>query len=817
MDVEKLKKKRAVLRSNATKLMNKMLDTEVPVVELKAKLNMLNDLEPEINILNERILDMMLDDLDNEKECEDENYRCHIITEEVHKCRIIIEQKISICSLQTQRISNEDGHSGTVKSDGSGKINNFKLPRLTLEKFDLAPGNFLSFWSQFERIHSSEDLDKTTKFMYLRMSLLGSAKILMDTYPNTAANYDKAVDHLKNRYGRDELIVHAIYKELLALVRSRPSLSKLNDVISAKIRSLESFGFNSERTALLVPLIEECLPEETLILWERRESKSNENKLDELMKFLSKEAETYERIQNCKVESSPSKSTAAALVAVPQQKSKSEQSRPVTCVFCSESHFSQNCKKGLSIEEKQKIVSNQKLCFACLRPGHCRFQCRKYVKCSKCNQKHYDIMCVPRTPTTAVKETPTLVACADKPMVIMQTLVCYVHTGQLIRVLLDSASHRSYITKRLVQIIKPNLIGQDTFKHMLFGGQISSEIAHNLYEIELISLGGNKRFKMKVLDQEQICGTIDTVNCEMIEEINQLGIILAEDGVNRPVDILIGADTIGSFITGMKLINETLIAYETVLGWCLLGTSSMSTTTMTNFICSLVSHPESLWDLDALGIEKPNVTHDSNELAIYSFEQNIEFIENRYYVAIPWSEGHPTLPTNKGLAETRLNSVLKRLVKNNLYDLYDNVFNQWQEDGIIEKVNNNKDIGHFLSHRPVVKEGKTTKIRPVFDASAKCINGVSLNECIETGPNLISELMPLLLRFRLYEIGVIGDIKQAFLMIGLGNESDKEMLKFFWYRNGEIITFRHCRVVFGLVGAAHFPKSRNLCDYERQL
>ena len=45
---------------------------------------------------------------------------------------------------------------------------------------------------------------------------------------------------------------------------------------------------------------------------------------------------------------------------------------------------------------------------------------------------------------------------------------------------------------------------------------------------------------------------------------------------------------------------------------------------------------------------------------------------------------------------------------------------------------------HYLMHRPIVKEDReTTKIRPIFNASASG-SGPSLNDCLHTGPNLLS-------------------------------------------------------------------------------
>ena len=59
----------------------------------------------------------------------------------------------------------------------------------------------------------------------------------------------------------------------------------------------------------------------------------------------------------------------------------------------------------------------------------------------------------------------------------------------------------------------------------------------------------------------------------------------------------------------------------------------------------------------------------------------------------------------------------------------------------------------------------TTKIRPVLDASTKGVNGYSLNDCVEEGPNLIPNLVEVLLRFRRWKYGLTADISKAFLQI----------------------------------------------------
>ncbi|GFO10311.1 pro-pol polyprotein [Plakobranchus ocellatus] len=97
-----------------------------------------------------------------------------------------------------------------------------------------------------------------------------------------------------------------------------------------------------------------------------------------------------------------------------------------------------------------------------------------------------------------------------------------------------------------------------------------------------------------------------------------------------------------------------------------------------------------------------------------------------------------------------------------------------EESGIIKEVKEELPLSgpvFYLPHKPVVREdSKTTKVRPVFDASAKGHNGVSLNDCLEAGPNLLPNLLEVLTRFRRWKVAVIADIKKAFLQIKVKKE-----------------------------------------------
>ena len=125
--------------------------------------------------------------------------------------------------------------------------------------------------------------------------------------------------------------------------------------------------------------------------------------------------------------------------------------------------------------------------------------------------------------------------------------------------------------------------------------------------------------------------------------------------------------------------------------------------------------------------------------------------------------------------------------------------NPAEEDEIKES-----ETVHYLPHHAVVRSDReTTKLRIVYDGSAKPpTRSHSLTDCLETGPNCTPQLFDMLRKFRWQRVGVTADIEKAFLMIGI-KEIDRDMLRFLWFKepndlNSELVHYRFARLVFGL-------------------
>ena len=69
----------------------------------------------------------------------------------------------------------------------------------------------------------------------------------------------------------------------------------------------------------------------------------------------------------------------------------------------------------------------------------------------------------------------------------------------------------------------------------------------------------------------------------------------------------------------------------------------------------------------------------------------------------------------------------------------------------------------YLPVHGVVKESSTTtKLRAVFDASAKSSSSVSLNEQLLVGPTVHSTLIDVLIHFRSHHIALTTDVSRMY-------------------------------------------------------
>lgn len=92
---------------------------------------------------------------------------------------------------------------------------------------------------------------------------------------------------------------------------------------------------------------------------------------------------------------------------------------------------------------------------------------------------------------------------------------------------------------------------------------------------------------------------------------------------------------------------------------------------------------------------------------------------------------------------------------------------------------------HVIPHHAVLRESSTTtKLRTVYDASAKTSNGFSLNNRMHIGPTLLEELWAVLIRWRMKKVALTGDMEKMYRQFWVHPE-DTKYLQILWRKNPE--------------------------------
>ena len=103
-------------------------------------------------------------------------------------------------------------------------------------------------------------------------------------------------------------------------------------------------------------------------------------------------------------------------------------------------------------------------------------------------------------------------------------------------------------------------------------------------------------------------------------------------------------------------------------------------------------------------------------------------------------------------------------------------------------------IWYLPTHR-VENPNKPGNVRGVANA-ASMFKGVSLNNALLTGPDLLANLLGIILRFRKDPVGALADIEGMFMQIAI-REEDQSALRFLWLEDGIVRQYQYFRLIFG--------------------
>ena len=296
-------------------------ETELIENELERCAELKMDADEILHALNEQIAKNEREDdttlLEETKLMENEK-----VQQELEKLKVEIECK----RLEITKLKNEDEMKRNAKQ--------VRLPKIELPKFSGNITAWPAFWDSYcSTIHNNDALSKIDKFKYLTSCLEDEAKDTLKGFTLTEAQYDIAVEHLKERYDDREFIIHRHYETLSELPRSKNTTEELRQMfntLETRIRSLESLGEHVENKQI-VALVKSKFPAEfNLKLEETRDGEWNVATLRKTIHKLIVAREKAGEISQSMEDGSYGYSTEGLL----------SKDMKIRCAFCNKGHWS---------------------------------------------------------------------------------------------------------------------------------------------------------------------------------------------------------------------------------------------------------------------------------------------------------------------------------------------------------------------------------------------------------------------------------------------------------------------------------------------
>ncbi|XP_062533722.1 uncharacterized protein LOC134202737 [Armigeres subalbatus] len=280
-------------------------------------------------------------------------------------------------------------------------------------------------------------------------------------------------------------------------------------------------------------------------------------------------------------------------------------------------------------------------------------------------------------------------------------------------------------------------------------------------------------------------------------------------------------------------IKREPVAVKTRLGWCIYGGSAdYSQMASINYhACGCVAD-QTLHDLvkdffttDEVGT-KPlaPLVSDEEKRAQRILEESTVRVGDHFETGLLWKFDHIELPESYNMALRRLECLERRMNRNpELKQALQQQLEDYQQKGYAHRATKeelaNGDMRRvwYLPLGAVVNPRKPGKVRMIWDARA-AVNGISLNSVLLKGPDQLTSLPGVLLRFRQFNVGVSSDIKEMFHQIYIRKE-DRHSQRFLWRNDPSDVPEVYFMNVatFGSTcspAAAQYVKNKNAKDYQ---
>ncbi|XP_055604679.1 uncharacterized protein LOC129752915 [Uranotaenia lowii] len=483
------------------------------------------------------------------------------------------------------------------------------------------------------------------------------------------------------------------------------------------------------------------------------------------------------------------------------------------CVYCSDpNHEVIHCVQfqTLDLDGRWKAVKQRGMCSLCLIPhknGPCRS--RRVCGINGCKTRHHALLHPVASkstrnaaePSEERGETSILNHHFGTSFVLFRYLPVNLHcNGKRVTTFafLDDGSSSTLMDASIATEL--GITGPVDPLWLTWTSDISREEKGSMrVSVQISGQGSAKRYTMKdVRTVEQLNLPEQSFNyAGMQKDYPHLkGLPFNSYSGVRPM-LIIGIEHV-SLLTPLTIREgrqDEPIAAKTRLGWCVYGKQIK---TPRNEVTLHVHWEQQfgnqqLHDLmgsffkleETLVVKEPDSTLEKEALDI--LQQTTRRLGNRFETGLLWKHKHRCFPNTYPMAARREASLNKRLQKDpELHEIVRSQIASYLEKGYAHKITDREltesDPGQiwYLPLGIVRNPKKPTKVRLIWDAAAKT-NGVSLNDMLMKGPDMVTSLPAVLVRFRQRSVAICGDIKEMFHQVNIILE-DKQAQRFL-FRN----------------------------------
>ncbi|XP_075170108.1 uncharacterized protein LOC142242414 [Haematobia irritans] len=746
-------------------------------------------------------------------------------------------------------------------------IRKTRLPELKIPDFNGSYTDWPNFFSMFTTVIDNDlDLTNIEKFQHLRSLLVGAALDTISSLEPIDSNYNKALELLKNRFDNKLLLFQSHIKDIFGLKiadkGSAVSLRQLSDKLNAHVRALETVCTKEQLAdGLLINIVVSKLDHQTQTKWEEGLQNDKLPTWNSMASFLERRSRMLENLESSMKSTASNQHSNKKPPMHGRNVLIASGSKSVFCTYCeTDDHYISSCSRFTNLHPtlRFKEVKRLNLCLNCLRKGH-RLQKCKFGPCRTCHMKHHSLLHIennlgsqtttsqidnmpPQQPTTSqlspplsqpnqvtsqsslvsLNPSPSNIEFNDGSNILLATAIVLVKNknGNFVpcRAILDSASQLNFMTTRFVNQAQLNMKNANIAISGIGEGNITADkttevlikSCHSDYCVSFVAV------IIPSITEYQPNRDIDVSTFEIPNNIKLADANFYERG---RIDLLIGAGLFFDLMSvgQIRCKNNSTIFQKTRLGWvvsggCVSKSNGCSLAASSKGLSkgetqSLAHIMKSFWEVEQNYGNNSHPNSDDAYCEQHFIKNTIRLPSGEYSVSLPRKLNFNELGDSYSCALRRFLNLERKL--NKLPAVKKKYVDFMSEYAELKHMTLVTDIPKhiktcFLPHHCVHKEESTsTKLRVVFDGSAKTTTGLSLNDTLHSGPTIQAKLFDTLLRFRFFKIALCGDICKMYRCIRINSPDD--YLQCILWRNSsdeEIKIYKLNTVTYGTKPAA---------------